>query len=57
MLTSLGMALISPLTIFWCSCLMLNGSTMKGRVPVSMANMLTPLITHTHTHTGMKEHV
>ena len=50
-LTSLGMLLMSPFTIFWWSCLMLNGSTAKGKVPVSMANMLTPLHTHTHTHT------
>lgn len=46
LLTSLGILLISPLTIFWCSCLMLKGSTVKGKVPVSMANMLTPLHTH-----------
>lgn len=45
LLMSLGMLFISLLTIFWCSCLMLNGSTMKGKVPVSMANMLTPLLT------------
>lgn len=45
LLTSPGMLLISLLTIFWCSCLMLKGSTVKGSVPVSMANMLTPLHT------------
>lgn len=45
-LMSLGMLLISPLTIFWCSCLMLKGSTVKGNVPVSIANVLTPLHPH-----------
>lgn len=47
LLTSLGMLPISPLTIFWCSCLMLKGSTVKGSAPVSMAKVLTPLCRNT----------
>lgn len=53
LLTSPGMLLISPLIIFWWSCLMLKGSTVKGRFPVSMANMLTPL----HTQTEQRQHL
>lgn len=54
LLTSLGMLLISLLTIFWCSCFILKGSTVKGRVPVSMANMLTPL---QHTCKNVRQHI
>lgn len=38
-----GSGFISLSTIFWYKALRLNGSTVKGRVPVSMAYMFTPL--------------
>jgi len=41
--TPSGSGFIWPATILACSVLMLNGSTVKGRFPVSMAYMFTPL--------------
>ena len=38
-----GICVISLVTIFLNSTLMLNGSTMNGNVPVNMANVFTPL--------------
>lgn len=38
-----GKGFISLSTIFWYKALKLNGSTVKGSVPVSMAYMFTPL--------------
>lgn len=38
-----GRGFISLSTIFWYKALRLKGSTVKGRVPVSMAYMFTPL--------------
>lgn len=38
-----GRGFISLSTIFWCKARRLKGSTVNGRVPVSMAYMLTPL--------------
>lgn len=37
-------------TIFWYKALRLKGSTVKGRVPVSMAYMFTPLKRETPEH-------
>lgn len=39
----MGKGFISLSTIFWYKALKLNGSTVKGNVPVSMAYMFTPL--------------
>ena len=38
-----GIGLISPLSIFLCKALILNGSTVKGRDPTSIAYIFTPL--------------
>lgn len=38
-----GRGFISLSTIFWCSARRLKGSTVNGRVPVSIAYMFTPL--------------
>lgn len=35
--------LIAPFTVFWWSRLILNGTTVNGKGPVSIANTLTPL--------------
>ena len=43
-----GSGFISLSTIFWYKALRLKGSTVKGRVPVSMAYMFTPLEGETH---------
>lgn len=37
-------------TIFWYKALRLKGSTVKGRVPVNMAYMFTPLKRQTPKH-------
>lgn len=37
-------------TIFWYKALRLKGSTVKGRVPVNMAYMFTPLERETPKH-------
>lgn len=38
-----GRGFISLSTIFWYKALRLKGSTVKGRVPVNIAYMFTPL--------------
>lgn len=48
-----GRGFMSLSTILWCNALRLKGSTVKGRVPVSMAYMLTPL-PKTHICSGYK---
>ena len=47
-----GRGFISLSTIFWCRALRLKGSTVKGRVPVNMAYMFTPL-EDTHKRTSL----
>ena len=46
-----GRGFISLSTIFWCRARRLKGSTVKGRVPVNMAYMFTPLEDTHNTHT------
>lgn len=50
-----GITLISPFTIFRWSCLMLKGSTVNGKVPVNMANILTPLRINRNTQSRIKK--
>lgn len=45
-----GRGFISLSTIFWYKALRLKGSTVKGRVPVNMAYMFTPLKRETPKH-------
>lgn len=45
-----GRGFMSLSTILWCNDLRLKGSTVKGRVPVSMAYMLTPLYLNKSTY-------